>query len=214
MPAGPLSEAGLWQLKLEMYLALSVAFCVGYFSAQRFPLFPSQTLPLTSLDRAIGFHPRAIYLYQSVYLLVPLFPFLAWTRQQLMQYALGFVSLCGISFLIFVFVPIAGPRPDGDTGVAMFRLMTSYDGKTNAMPSLHVGIAVYSVLFGYQLSQIARSLRPLVWIGVAWTALIVYATVATKQHYAVDVPPGVLLAWAAHRAALTREQSRERVFTV
>jgi hypothetical protein len=107
-----LSEAGLWQLKLEMYLVLTIAFCVGYFSVQRFPLFQSQTLPLTFLDRAIGFHPQTIYLYQSVYLLVPLFPFLAWTRQQLMQYALGFASLCLVCFLIFAFVPIAGPRPE------------------------------------------------------------------------------------------------------
>ena len=197
-------DAGLWYLKLALYLALSVAFCVGYFSAQRFPLFPSPTLPLTFLDHTIGFHPQAIYLYQSVYLLVPLFPFLAWTRQQLMQYALGFALLSGISFLIFMFVPIAGPRPDGDTGVAMFRLMTSYDGKTNTIPSLHVGIAVYSVLFGYQLSQTARGLRPLVWIGVAWTVLIMYATLATKQHYAVDLPPGAVLAWIAHRVASRR----------
>src|SRR6185295_4493020 len=136
MPAGPLSEAGLWPLKLELYLVLAVGFCVGYFSVQRFPLFPPQPLPPTFLDRAIGFHPQAIYLYQSVYLLVPLFPFLAWTRQQLMQYALGFASLCLVCFLIFAFVPIAGPRPDGDTGVAMFQLMTSYDGETNTIPSL------------------------------------------------------------------------------
>ena len=40
-------------------------------------------------------------------------------------------------------------------------------------PSLHVGLAVYSVLFGYELSREAQGLRSLVWIGGAWTALIV-----------------------------------------
>ena len=198
-------KAGLWNLKLELYLALSAAFCIVYFSLQRFPLFPVRTLPLTPLDRAIGFHPEAIYAYQSVYLLIPLFPFLARTRRQLMQYTLGFAWLCGISFLIFAFVPIVCPRPDDETHVAMFRLMTSYDGKINTIPSLHVGLSVYSVLFGYQLSQTARGLRPMVWIGVAWTILIAYAALATKQHYAVDVPPGVLLAWAGHRVASRRK---------
>jgi hypothetical protein len=205
---------GLWPLKLELYLALSVAFCVLYFSLQRFPLFPPQTLPLTSLDRTIGFHPEAIYAYQSVYLLVPLFPFLAWTRQQLTQYTVGFAWLCGISFLIFALVPITCPRPDGETHITMFRLMTSYDGKINTIPSLHVGLAVYSVLFGYELSREAQGLRSLVWIGGAWTALIAYAALATKQHYVVDVPPAVVLAWVAHRAALKREHGRERLSIV
>jgi hypothetical protein len=203
---GPLSESGsLLTLKLEMYLVLSIAFGAAYFSLQRFPLFVPQTLPLTSVDRAIGFHPEAIYAYQSVYLLIPLFPFMAQTRPQLMRYALGFAWLCGISFLIFALVPVACPRPDGETEVAMFRLMTSYDGKINSIPSLHVGLAAYSVLYGNQLAQNARSLRPLVWIGAAWTVLIAYATLATKQHYAVDLPPGVVLAWAAHRVASGRK---------
>lgn len=158
MPGGSLSEsgdvvissygdgdAGLRHLKLELYLALSFAFCVVYFSLQRFPLFPTQPLRLTSPDRAIGFHPEWIYVYQSVYLLVPLFPFLARTREQLMQYTLGFGVLCGISFLIFALVPIVCPRPDDETAVAMFRQMLSYDGKINTFPSLHVGLSVYSV---------------------------------------------------------------------
>jgi hypothetical protein len=199
------AEASLWRFKLALYLVLSVAFSAVYFSLQRFPLFPPQTLPLSSLDRAIGFDPEAIYVYQSVYLLVPLFPFLAQTRGQLTQYTLGFVWLCGISFLIFAFLPIAGPRPDEPTHVAMFRLMTSYDGKTNAIPSLHVGLAAYSVLFGHQLSQSVPGLRPMVWVGAAWALLIAYAALATKQHYAVDVPPGVVLAWLAHRIASRRK---------
>src|SRR5438034_9678040 len=148
MRDGSLSDVEGWRLKLELYLALSAAFCVCYFSLQRFPLFSTRTLPLTSLDRAIGFHPEGIYVYQSVYALVPLFPFLARTRGQLMQYTRGFLCLCGISFLIFALVPIVCPRPDGETSVAMFRLMTSYDGKINTNPSLHVGLRVYSVLFG------------------------------------------------------------------
>lgn len=202
------AEVSLWRFKFELYLVLSVAFSVVYFSLQRFPVFASRTLPLTSLDRAIGFHPEAIYVYQSVYFLVPLFPSRARTRGQLKQYTLGFAWLCGISFLIFAFVPIAGPRPDDETHVAMFRLMTRYDRTVNAMPSLHVGLAAYSLLFGYQLSRTDRDLRLWVWIGVAWASLIAYAALATKQHYAADVPPGVVLAWVAHRVASRRKAQK------
>src|SRR5262245_12522616 len=146
MRDGSLPDAGSWRLKLGLYLALSLAFCVCYFSLQRFPIVAPRTLPLTRLDRAIGFHPDAIWAYQSVYLLIPLFPFLARTREQLMQYTRGFAWLCGVSFVIFLIVPIVCPRPDGETSVAMFRLMTSYDGKINTIPSLHVGLSVYSLL--------------------------------------------------------------------
>ena len=196
-----LSDADVRRLKLQLYLALSAAFCVCYFSLQRFPLFSTRTLSLTSLDRAIGFHPEGIYVYQSVYVLVPLFPFLSRTRGQLTQYTRGFLWLCGISFLIFALVPIVCPRPDDETSVAMFQLMTSYDGKINTIPSLHVGLSVYSVLFGARLARDAPRLRPMVWIGAVWAAAIAYSALATKQHYAVDVPPGAALAWMAHRAA-------------
>jgi hypothetical protein len=196
-----LSDAEIRRLKLRLYLALSAAFCVCYFTLQRFPLLPTRALPLTALDRAIGFHPGAIYVYQSVYLLIPLFPFLATTRRQLTQYTRGFVWLCGVSFLIFLLVPVVCPRPDEATSVAMFQLMTSYDGKINTIPSLHVGLSVYSVLFGARLARDVPHLRPIVWIGAVWAATIAYSALATKQHYAVDVPPGAALAWMAHRAA-------------
>jgi membrane-associated phospholipid phosphatase len=35
--------------------------------------------------------------------------------------------------------------------------------------------------------------------GIVWAGAIAYAALATKQHYAIDVPAGVVLAWVAHR---------------
>lgn len=197
----------LWRFKLALYFALSAVFCLGYFGLQRFPFYSARTLPLSSLDRAIGFHPSAVIIYQSVYLLIPMFPFLAQTPEQLLRYTRGFAWLCGASFLIFALMPIEGPRPNVDSHNAMFRLMTSYDAKANAMPSLHLGLAVYSVLFGYQLSKGMVQLRRLVWIGVVWSLLIAYATLATKQHYAIDLPAGAALAGLSHHLAWrTKEQ--------
>jgi membrane-associated phospholipid phosphatase len=196
----------IWPFKLVLYFALSFVFCLGYFGLQRFPFYPARTLPLSSLDQAIGFHPSAVLIYQSVYLLIPLFPFLARTPEQLFRYTRGFAWLCGVSFLIFALLPIAGPRPDVDSHNAMFQLMTTYDAKSNAMPSLHLGLAVYSVLFGYQLSKGNVQLRRLVWVGVAWTFLIAYATLATKQHYAIDLLAGGALAALCHCLAWRKKE--------
>jgi len=191
----------LWPLKLALYFVLSAVFCLGYFGLQRFPLYPARTLPLSSLDEAIGFHPSAVFIYQSVYLLIPMFPFLANTPEQLFRYVRGFAWLCGASFLIFGLLPIDGPRPDVNSHNVMFQLMTSYDAKANAMPSLHLGLAVYSILFGHQLSKGMVQLRRIVWIAVVWTLLIAYATLATKQHYAIDLPAGAALAGVSHYLA-------------
>jgi len=71
----------------------------------------------------------------------------------------------------------------------------------NALPSLHVGLAAYTVCFGARMS--AGSLSPptrlgLIAVGTVWVAAIAYAALATKQHYAVDLPAGALAAWLAH----------------
>jgi membrane-associated phospholipid phosphatase len=196
----------IWPFKLSLFFALSGLFCLGYFGLQRFPFFPARTLLLSWMDRAIGFHPSAVYIYQSVYLLIPMFPFLARTREQLFRYTRGFAWLCGASFLIFALFPVEGPRPDVDSHNAMFQVMTSYDAKTNAMPSLHLGLAVYSVLFGYQLPKAMVQLRPLVWFGVVWTLLIAYAALATKQHYAIDLAVGAALAGLSHHLVWRKKE--------
>ena len=37
--------------------------------------------------------------------------------------------------------------------------------------------------------------------ALVWGGLIVYSTLATKQHWLLDLPPGMAIAWAAHRLA-------------
>jgi hypothetical protein len=183
-------------LKLKLYLGLSIVFCVPYFVIQRLPWIHPRTLPLTWIDEAIGYRPGAIYAYQSVYVLIPLLPFVAITRDELSRYARGFLMLCTVSFTIFLLFPVAGPRPEQAAGNWMTQLVFSYDRNLNAFPSLHAGLAAYSVLFG-SVTQAGR----LVVICTLWLLVIMFATLATKQHYFLDLPPALLLAWLAHRWA-------------
>ena len=60
-----------------------------------------------------------------------------------------------------------------------------------AFPSLHLA----STALG--LAAAWRWCRPLLWLLVPWNLLIAWATVAWGWHYAIDIYPGLLLAWGA-----------------
>jgi membrane-associated phospholipid phosphatase len=59
----------------------------------------------------------------------------------------------------------------------------------NAFPSLHVG---HSTLVALLCWKYRRSLFP---VAAAGSLLISASTVLIKQHYVVDIPGGILLAW-------------------
>ncbi len=188
--------------KLVLLAVLPGVFCLGYFTLQHLTLWTPTTFALTALDRAIGFAPRWIYAYQSLYLLMPIPPLLATRKDQLRRYTEGFLWLTAAGFLIFLLFPVTSPRPDGVTGIAAFDLLARYEGKLNAFPSLHAGLLAYTMIFAHWAfpRELSTALgRSLFVVGLVWGGAILYATLATKQHYAVDLPAGIVLAWLSHR---------------
>ena len=133
---------------------------------------------------------------------MPIALLLATRKAQLERYTEGYVWLSVTGFLIFLFYPVVSPRPDGLTGVAAFDLLTRYENKLNAFPSLHAGLLAYTLIFACWAfpTEISTALgRCLFSLGLLWGVAILYATLATKQHYAVDLPAGIALAWLSHR---------------
>ena len=57
-----------------------------------------------------------------------------------------------------------GRAPTIEPGHALYRLLIAYDGASNAFPSLHAGLAVFSLLFAYRVTcerpRPPRSRRP------------------------------------------------------
>jgi membrane-associated phospholipid phosphatase len=186
-----------WKIKAVLSAGLTLFFCLPYFTLQRLTIFPARTLPLSAIDRAIDFDPRWVWAYQSVYLLLTIVPWLITTRLELRRYARGFVQLSAVGFAFFLLLPVRGPRPDVEAADFMFRILLWYDRPLNCFPSLHVGLAVYTVLFASGVSRgrmTPAARRSAVFLAGLWTALIAYAALATKQHYAIDLPAGALLA--------------------
>jgi membrane-associated phospholipid phosphatase len=197
--------AARWRVKLALLASLPVAFCVPYFALQRFTVAPVRTFSPSWLDRQIAFDPAWTLVYQSLYLLMPLVPWLATTDGELHRYTRGFLALSVACFVVFLVFPVSGPRPDQAPAHAPYRLLVAYDAPLNSFPSLHAALAAYTLLFARRVLAWPASLAAL---GIGWVCAIGYATLATKQHFAVDLPPAVLLAVAADRWAFTLAPER------
>jgi hypothetical protein len=112
-----------WRLKAALSAVLVVCFCAPYFALQHVALSPPRRLPLSAVDRAIGFDPRWIWAYQSVYLLLTAVPWIRLNAADLHRYARGFLQLSGLGFACFLLLPVRGPRPDVEAADFMFRLL-------------------------------------------------------------------------------------------
>src|SRR5205823_2443118 len=86
-------------------------------------------------------------------------------------------------------------KPPVTHATGMYWLLLQYDVTLNSLPSLHAGMVVYTVAFGRRIlgNALSRWVKLLVLI---WAGLILYATLATKEHYAIDILSGALLGLA------------------
>ena len=187
-----------WKLKLLLTVVLNVWVYGPYRFLQHHHFFPAYTMPETFCDRLIPFSDLVVWLYLSIYLLMPIGPFLMNRRRQILRYALG-IALIGVTAdLVFLFWPTCCPRPVGAGTNATYRMLVGIDNPFHAFPSLHAAFAVYSASCG---ALVLREMRghsgwsPVLWF---WTLLILFGTLATKQHMVWDIIAGSLLGLAAY----------------
>ena len=184
-------------LKLKIFgiSAFITVFFFGYFLLQNHPFFPVHVIPLTAVDRAIPFTPWALGLYLSLWFYVSLPPTLLRTKPELYAYGwmAGAVAVTGLAF--FFLWPTSIPVT---TGIEWreypgFGWLKSIDAAQNACPSLHVAFAVFS---GVWLDRVLRHMpKPAITrtINALWAFGIVYSTLATRQHVALDAYAGTAL---------------------
>ena len=195
------------RLKVVLLLSLPVVVTVAYLGIQREIIFPARRVPLTWLDGVIPFRPRWIWAYLSLYLLNPIGPLFTRSRQDLLRYSRGILFLFVSGIVCFVFFPVAGPRPLSADSYWLYQGLTGIDRPYNSFPSLHAGCAVYAVLFAAyaSLDTSHRTLRTcLMTVAWIWVALILYSTIATRQHFFIDLPGGMFLGWLAYRLLVVK----------
>jgi len=169
-------------------------FFGAYFFLLKNPASAVTVMPLTGLDRLIGFEPRAMPLYVSLWVYVSLPPALLATPQALFAYARAMASTCLIGLVIFYFWPTTVPVADIDWALYPgVDFLKNLDAAGNAFPSLHVATAVFSGVWLQVLLRRFDAPRWTRWLNGLWCVGIVYSTLATRQHVAVDVAAGLLL---------------------
>ena len=183
-----------WRFKLMAGTIIFIAFFSGYFLLLNFHIFPVRVMPVTALDRLIAYQPDNLLLYLSLYLYIPLAPWLLDNKRDLNACCLALSGLCLLGLIIFFVWPTTILRPDNTEHWPVIAI----DEPRNVCPSLHAAFAVFSAIF---IERLARRLgdrglvRGLSWL---WCLGILYSTLATKQHVALDLVAGTILgvAWS------------------
>lgn len=184
----------LWRPKCIGTTVGMTVFFVVYFWLLHHPFFPITIMPLTAVDRMIGFQPQALWIYVSLWLYVSLAPSLLNERRVLWSYLWATTALSVIGLGIFLFWPTAVPMADiGGAGHAFFSMLQTVDATGNACPSMHVAFAVFTAIWFERLLR-EMNTGPLVRLGnLLWCLGILYSTIATRQHVALDVLAGAFL---------------------
>jgi len=193
-----------WRRKLIIGLLLAPFFTICYYLPQWVPIFTHRQIPLLGIDRFVPFHPWWIWPYMSMYLLLPLPPIFSIRAAHLRRYSVGMAILFFASCIFFFLMPIAYPRPEMPVDADwLYTRIATIDQPINSLPSLHAGLTAYAIFYARRAwaDFKPRTLLICLIVGWVWAALIFYGTLATKQHYLVDLPAGMLVAWLAHRIA-------------
>lgn len=187
--------------------AVTTVFFIAYAYLLRHPAYPVTVIPMTALDRLVGIEPLALPVYLSLWLYLSLPTMLMLRKESVVEYGLWMGGLCLTGLALFYFWPTAIPPLHVDwshyPGMAFLK---GIDAAGNACPSLHVATAVFACFWlGRQLRADGFGRRVQL-VNLAWCLGIVYSTMATKQHLALDVAGGIALAlpfvlacrWATH----------------
>lgn len=184
--------------------AFITTFFVAYFWILEHPFNPVTVLPLTAVDRAIGFSSVWLPAYLSLWVYVSIPPALIADRRALDAYGIWVGLLCLSGLGLFLLWPTAIPSDLIDWSAhPEMHFLKGIDAAGNACPSMHVATALFSGLWMHRLLCEVNAPAWARVLNALWCASIIYATLAVKQHVFIDLVGGVVLglafAWPALR---------------
>lgn len=191
--------------------AFMLAFFAAYFHVLRHAAQASVMMPLTALDHWVAFQPMALLPYASLWVYVTIPPMLLNGLRQVVIYSLWIGALCVGGLGLFYLWPTAVPLLVLDVAVyPAFAVLQGVDAAGNACPSLHVATAVFTAFWLDHLLRELEASSVMRWLNLAWVVLIVYSTLAIKQHVVLDVIAGGALALLFAWPSLRRKAPRYR----
>jgi len=205
-----------WALKVFFSVVFTVGFTSIYFGVfQRRQMFPVTTMKISWLDQLIPWVPDSVYLYESIFLLMPIAPWLTKTRRELNRYCLGFVLMSLVGFCIFFLFPTLNPRPKDIHGAnSMYQALIQFDNGINACPSFHAAFALFHGACCHATFSVGTRNKRIRWIIWIWVLGILASALLTKQHVFVDLVAGAILGvgggviFCFRTNALSRQEER------
>ena len=152
------------------------------------------TVPPIRIDYLIPVNFDSVWVYHSWIFLPIAVGFIIDRWELLKRFAWSMFAVNAVSFIIFLCVPTAVPRPTDLADAPLLYLWTiQMDEPTNACPSLHASVTVLSTIFAVIL--LGRFRWAWGWRGltVVWAVGILWSTLATRQHVFIDIAAGGLL---------------------
>ncbi|MEY4745127.1 MAG: hypothetical protein RL272_1072 [Candidatus Parcubacteria bacterium] len=190
-----------WCLRNEracLFAALLALFVGVYFGAGALPPWREPMVPYWDPVWRVPFVPVFIVPYTSAYVM-PLSVFaLPDDREAFRRLAAAFAAAIILGGLFFIGIPLAAPRPV-EVGAGfwsgMVRMTYAIDVTRNLFPSLHVALS-FLTAFALGRFRPAARIPMLLWAGV-----IAASTLFVRQHYAIDVLGGLVMAAVIWRRA-------------
>lgn len=202
----------LWYLKAFGTMAFMVLFFQGYFWVLQHPIAEPFMVPTLAVDDWVPFMPGAFAAYVSLWVYVSLAPALMPNLRELLRYGLWIAALCAFCLALFWVAPTQTPVTDIDWSQhPQLAFLKGLDASGNACPSLHVGSAVFSAFWFQRIFRQTGSPAALRWLSVLHCVVIVWSTMAIRQHVFLDVLAGALVGWAFAHLSLRHGAAAARV---
>lgn len=203
MPGSPkrLHTRLLWLLGVGLWMGLC------YFPPQLWPLRPASPPPAMAWEMAVPFMPSWAVVYQSVFLLHCAAFWVGDDMAAIRRYGRSVCAAFTTGAFVFWMWPTSIDRPQSDNPAFQW-LISNVDGSRNAFPSLHAALSALVVIRFWNLSSPALKVALALWLPV-----LLFSTLATRQHQVIDLFSGLLLgmaiAWLQHPLAF-RYSPQER----
>lgn len=181
-----------WRLKLALFALAGFWIGLSYYVPQLIDSGERHVMVPFAWERGIPFQPWWTLVYQSIFVVLPAFYLLLEKRRDVLALAFGLMGTALIDGILFTLFPtfIVRPElPDGVDGFLYQWLIVKLDGPVNLIPSQHAAMAMIACMAGFRLPRYPW-LKP---ASVLWLGLLLYSTLAVKQHVAFDLLPGCVV---------------------
>ena len=190
-------------LKMLANLSGIGAFFYAYFWIMRHPLSAATVIPVTWIDDLVPFSPQSFFLYASLWVYVALGSLFTKDGRELAAWAAACFSMIIVGLGIFMALPTKVPDFAVDwSQYPSLAFLKGVDASGNALPSLHAAFAVFTAVVLHGQLTAVRAPRAVLACSVLWCLGIVYSAMATRQHLALDIIAGAVLAGAVSIAYL------------